>query len=685
MLGVQLLIFFALGNQAASADPIPVDDNLSRNPIGAYLEYLEDTGKKLSIQDIVSPNAAPRHGWKQSPQKAISLGYTKSAYWVRFSAANRSRRDISLLLMQEYPLIGRITLYEPAGYNTFRTTETGAEYEFSKRPLRHRTFVFPMTLKAGESKTCYMRFETDGSMSIVLTMFSPAEFQLWAEYEAILLWLFCGIFLVMIVYNFFLFLSVRDPSYLYYILFLASFLLMAMSLNGTASQYLWPRSLWWGIYCRPILLGLIVGTFVQFLRNFTRMKENFPIINRVCIALVVANIAASASTPLLNNYQLSMSGSVVLAAISISIGLVFLIYMTVIKKSRQSLFVLVAYALFFICTMFYLLKSMGLLADNFITNWSMHLGAVMFLVLLSFGLADRINVMRNELRSLTLSLEDKVTHRTEELHSAMEELEASNQQLATARDELWGEMQLAKKIQTILLPTRPAISGYQITAYMSLAQMVGGDYYDVINLDGTDWIVIGDVSGHGVPAGLIMMMVQTAIHTVLVCEPDLKPNVLLARVNMVITQNIKLLGEDKYMTITVIACITDGVFYHSGLHQDIMIYRAATEKVELVKTDGMWLGIMDDIEGVVKNSNFKMNVNDTMLLFTDGITEAWVKGSVRDRRDAESDMFGDERLMEIMAKMGGRSCVEIKNEILQKLQDYILNDDITMIVLKRLT
>ncbi|MCP4135249.1 MAG: AAA family ATPase, partial [bacterium] len=81
------------------------------------------------------------------------------------------------------------------------------------------------------------------------------------------------------------------------------------------------------------------------------------------------------------------------------------------------------------------------------------------------------------------------------------------------------EMEIAANIQTGLLPQNPFIKDYEISAYMNPADDVGGDYYDIINAEGRDWIVIGDVSGHGVPAGLIMMMVQTSIHTVLTQHP----------------------------------------------------------------------------------------------------------------------------------------------------------------------
>lgn len=269
------------------------------------------------------------------------------------------------------------------------------------------------------------------------------------------------------------------------------------------------------------------------------------------------------------------------------------------------------------------------------------------------------------------------------LGESRKSLKAANDELVRARDQLWGEMQLAKKIQSVLLPRHPQIAGYQIAAYMQPADEVGGDYYDIIHVHGYDWIVIGDVSGHGVPAGLIMMMVQTSIHTVLSGSPAMGPGELLARVNTIITENIKRLHEDKYMTITVFACMKDGRFYYSGLHQDIMIYRRAGGTVELLETDGMWIGIMDDITGMMSDSSLALEPGDVMLLYTDGITEAWRRSADAVPAAPHDDMFGTERLAKALRQRGNEHPDEIKNGILADLQEFTAADDITLLIIKK--
>ena len=287
-----------------------------------------------------------------------------------------------------------------------------------------------------------------------------------------------------------------------------------------------------------------------------------------------------------------------------------------------------------------------------------------------------VEKMRIAIKALTENLEQLVQERTNQLEEA-------NQSLKEAMKELWGEMALAKKIQTALLPEKPAIPGYEICAYMDPADEVGGDYYDVINAAGKDWVVIGDVSGHGIPAGLIMMMTQTAIQTVVIEKPDSRPSDLIKNVNRVIAGNISRLRENKYMTLNVLAIHERGVFHFSGLHQDILIYRKNTQQVESIETNGMWIGMMDDLDNMLSDKLLKVDIGDTLFLYTDGITEAEIKNHGPRVKSSET-MFGEKNLVNFFSQHGDKSPSVIKSLLLETLKEYHRDDDVTFIIMKRL-
>ncbi|MCP4138213.1 MAG: PP2C family protein-serine/threonine phosphatase [bacterium] len=250
-------------------------------------------------------------------------------------------------------------------------------------------------------------------------------------------------------------------------------------------------------------------------------------------------------------------------------------------------------------------------------------------------------------------------------------------ELKKARDALWGEMSIAKKIQTSLLPNKHRIGNYQVASTMIPAEEVGGDYYDIIESDtGEKWIGIGDVSGHGVESGLIMMMTQTSLLSMLNSSSGYKPSQVLEYVNAVIRKNISKLRSSRYMTILAIK-LEESRITMAGKHQDLMIYRTRIGEVEVVPTTGTWLGITDNIGTFLVDHSVNMEIGDFFLLFTDGITEAM---------DKDGEMFGEERLKETLLKYADLTVAEIVKNIIQDVIAFQeeQNDDISLLVIKKI-
>lgn len=249
-------------------------------------------------------------------------------------------------------------------------------------------------------------------------------------------------------------------------------------------------------------------------------------------------------------------------------------------------------------------------------------------------------------------------------------------ELKKARDAIWSEMELAKRIQTALLPEKKKISGFEISATMRPAKEVGGDYYDIIETPtGDKWVAIGDVSGHGVDSGLIMMMAQTSIVSMVNNFSNCKPSNILKSVNTVIRENISRLGSDHYMTLMAIH-LDDNRMTISGKHQDVIIYRSALNKTEVLPTMGTWLGISDDIDNHVQDISTDIADGDIVLLFTDGVTEATNK---------DGEMYGQERLEHALNQYADIPIGRILEKIIEdvnQFQDEQL-DDITLVIIKK--
>ncbi len=268
-----------------------------------------------------------------------------------------------------------------------------------------------------------------------------------------------------------------------------------------------------------------------------------------------------------------------------------------------------------------------------------------------------------DLQAANTGLERKVAERTAALDKALK--------------ELWSEMDVAQKIQTVLLPSEPQIAGYEIAAVMRPADQVGGDYYDVFRRGEQDWVLIGDVSGHGVPAGLCMMMIQAVLRAVaLSLERAATPRRLLGLVNEAVADNLKQIGRGQYMTITAL-CIENGIIHYAGLHQELLVFRAASKQVERIETQGVWLGVIDgDISEFLQDDVCALEPGDVLLLYTDGYPEA---------KHAD-ELLGMTYLTERFAQLatGTPACHALISELLAPLKQAEVRDDVTLIALRRL-
>ena len=214
---------------------------------------------------------------------------------------------------------------------------------------------------------------------------------------------------------------------------------------------------------------------------------------------------------------------------------------------------------------------------------------------------------------------------------------------------------------------------------MSPAEEVGGDYYDFFETPhGERWLAIGDVSGHGVESGLVMMMTQTAIATLVNANAARTPSDVFVHTNRVIRENVSRLGGHRYMTLNVIRLEDDRLII-AGKHQDFFVWRAKTNTVEIITNEGPWIGVVDDVRKSVEDQTLRLEVGDWLLLHTDGLTEA---------ANASGVMFGEAGLRRVLTELAGKvplrkavGLIRARVEAYQQKQD----DDLTIVMLRRVT
>ena len=247
-----------------------------------------------------------------------------------------------------------------------------------------------------------------------------------------------------------------------------------------------------------------------------------------------------------------------------------------------------------------------------------------------------------------------------------------------AQKQLNNELSLASQIQKDILPkSAPRITGLDVVAKTRSAAEVGGDSFDFIEIDDGVLIYIGDVTGHGIPAGLIMTMANTLMHSFAKIHRD--PKELLVKTNQMLHHRI---SSKHFMTMVLLRWNRNEKklsFLGAG-HEHILIYRAKTREVEVVRSGGIALRMVPDVSEIIKEENLHLDENDVVLLYTDGIDEA---------KNEDGEMFTFQRLKSVFQKHGHRSSAEnIFDSITEEFSNFIgqapQNDDITMIVLRKL-
>jgi serine phosphatase RsbU (regulator of sigma subunit) len=243
------------------------------------------------------------------------------------------------------------------------------------------------------------------------------------------------------------------------------------------------------------------------------------------------------------------------------------------------------------------------------------------------------------------------------------------------------EMALARSIQTSVLPRTFELPGYDISAIMMPAEEVGGDFYEFRRTDGGAWIGVGDVTGHGVTSGLIMMMAQSMF--TMLCEENgqnghyQSPAKFISLLNRAMFFNLKSrLGQERFMTMVVARLEDDGTLVYAGAHTDLLIYRAADGTVDRLPTDGLWLGIAEDVAHLTTDRTITLKPGDVALLHTDGVTES---------RNAAGECYDIERLTFELQRLHDKPAATIVTTIAKAAWKWAgtPKDDVSLMAVKR--
>ena len=421
-------------------------ENKESTIIGKYIWILQDKSRKLNIKEILASSQ-----FNKSNSDVPNLGVSSSNFWLLFSIKNQSSNS-NLLLELAQPTIDQIELYNISKNGRLTYYKTGEDQTFNKRKYKHPNYLFNLNIPKDSTETYIMKVIGSEQIILPLTLGQPKAIHESIYHKNLLSGVFAGIILIMFIYNLFIYFTTRDESYLYYVVYIILLGLTQMTINGYTHQYLWPNNIWFSKYSITLLSSLGGIAAMLFIKKILLTKQYVPILNRVIdisIGLFCISILLSISNKQIISFQLMQINTSLSSLLVLHVG-----YKVLKKGYRPAKFFMLAWSFLLVGAIVFILKDFGIIPYNTLTIYSMQFASIAEVALLSFALADRINILKEEkqvaqaqelkqrieketiLKDQAKNLKLKIDIATEELKTKNHKLNLAYRQVEATKAEL---------------------------------------------------------------------------------------------------------------------------------------------------------------------------------------------------------------------------------------------------------
>lgn len=405
------------------------------------IPYFLDETNSLTFSEISSPGFSNR--FKVNPGYQNKDFRPDASYWIRLPIRhNTSSRKVWLLEFYDQT-IDHIDAYIPRHDGTYVNLEMGDQKQFRARSVLHKNFEMVLDMKSDSVMYYYFKVQSHEFADIRIAFRSVDRFVYYALNEYFLFGTFYGMIIIISLYNFLVFLAIREVKNIFYIMYILSVAAYAMSYDGIGFQYLWPNHPEFNDYAVGVTLYSVIIWSLVFTRRFLRTKTNAPKLDRTLEWMIIARsllfVVELFFIPALLTYR---------NIEIIPLSMIFYTAITIWRQGyRPARFFVIAYGVlftgFFIRTLVYF----NLLPFTTALHYSLHFSFVLEMLFLTFAMGDRIRILK-DMRDRALKrtihqqevnmvlkdkvnreLEQKVLERTTEINEKNRQLEESNQKL----------------------------------------------------------------------------------------------------------------------------------------------------------------------------------------------------------------------------------------------------------------
>ena len=371
---------------AATAELQPGYDQYSLN---AYVSYLIDAKGDLSVDDAL---ASPR--WQLNVTGGVlNFGFTQAAVWVRTRVVLPDEEQQDWHLVVPYPLLEQARLFIFPEQGQAQPLEVKQQDFRARRSIiRSHNIHFPLPVTLSGPVDLVLRVQSSTSVQVPMELWSQNFLVNRQNIESLIWGLYFGVLLALIAYNSFLFLSMQDPAYLYYVFYLISIVLLMLCISGFGALYIW-RSPGMTQFLLPVSTGMTSFWAILFALSFLHdnrmragLRKTLQFAALCSLILVLYAVSRAGQAVMLSGLL-----SIVTVGLIITVGLSALVNGVVIAR-----YFVLAWAAFALGAMLYLLNVFGLIPVSQFSNHAVQVGSALEVVLLSFSLAHRIKEERQQ-------------------------------------------------------------------------------------------------------------------------------------------------------------------------------------------------------------------------------------------------------------------------------------------------
>ncbi|WP_144607203.1 sensor histidine kinase [Algoriphagus algorifonticola] len=409
--------------------------------LNRYEYLILEENKDINFQEIIE-----RNDFTKIDQQSKNFGINNDVVWLKYVVENNSENEGKYFYINNSSL-DSLELFVVSENEILESYVGGRLVDFYSKPILSKSIIFDINLPIGKTSEIFLKVKSVNKKIITSTITNRNYLENLINRENILFGIFTGVIVGLFFYNLFLFFSVRDKLYLIYVIHTVLVWFAQSSILGFTQEIFWPNVVWLNLRSGVIFSSLVSVVGIWFLRVFLSTDKFIPKLDKgfYFIYFIYAFILVNAFF-----FSITVSYQTLLVTQSIVVLYVLLAAFAVQKQGyRPARYYLLAWSVFMLGIFLFVLSEMGIIPTNDLTAYIMPLGSALEVVLLSFALADKINILKKEkekeqlerlrvlkeneqlIREQNTMLEEKVRIRTDELEQALRNLQNTQSQLVS--------------------------------------------------------------------------------------------------------------------------------------------------------------------------------------------------------------------------------------------------------------